>query len=775
VLRQRYIQAARLTAPKIAAATPAAGIDGYWLSDTLYYFLAERMDSSRGRMVAVPSIADCSSGKVVEVIPLQSLLALLAEHSGKSLDVDALSRAELDMRDKDTLTVSIDGKDYLIDVRTRRVVSATDSLGVPALYSPDGRYACIVRGYDLWLKERDTGDERPLTSDGAPHCCYGQESETNLSAVSYRKRPQPVGLWSPDSQWFLTQRVDERSLPEMALVENAPPGGGRPVLHRYKYALPGDPLPVVTYVAIHIPTGRVTTFDDFPVPIATLSPFGTDRVWFGHTQTAWFLHLDRYCKQANLVMLDLRRGAGRVVLSETAASGYLDLSPRLAETPNVRTLSGSEEAIWFSERDGWGHLYLYDTSTGKLKNQITRGEWLVTDIVHVDEQQRRVLFLAAGIETNAEPARRVFCAANLDGTGFEVLLNHDGDIFVRAAAEFRRSQTRPFRPQNARVGISPDLRFGIVRYASVQRGNVTEVVDLRTKSGFAIAAVLPSEGDVQSRYFTSLAADGVTQLHGVMFLPPDFDESRRYPLIDYIYPGPQVVQQPQSYNATNSAPAKALAALGFVTIMLDTRGMPMRSWALHQVGYGELLEPQLADHAAVVRALCAQRSFIDAERVGMIGHSGGGAATARAMFDYGDTFKVGVSVCGNHNSSLYATLWSDKYRGDPGTPRSWPDQANGAVAHKLSGKLLLISGDMDENVHVSHTLALADALIRANKDFDLLIVPNAGHLVMMTSGYAQRRIWDYFVRNLLHEEPPANFELKFEPWELDRYAKRTEP
>jgi dipeptidyl aminopeptidase/acylaminoacyl peptidase len=256
-----------------------------------------------------------------------------------------------------------------------------------------------------------------------------------------------------------------------------------------------------------------------------------------------------------------------------------------------------------------------------------------------------------------------------------------------------------------------------------------------------------------------------------MFLPSDFDESQRYPLIDYIYPGPQIAQKPQSFRSMNSTVARALAELGFITVMFDTRGMPFRSRTLHQMGYGHLLEPQLADHAAVVRQLCKCYAFIDGDRIGIVGQSGGGAAAARALFDYGDLFKVGVSICGNHDSNQMNASWSDRYRG-PGDPQRWADQANGTAAGKLTGNLLLISGDMDENVHVGHTLGLVDALVRANKDFDLLIVPNAGHEVLMSNGYVQRRIWDYFVRHLRAETPPRDFEVRYESHELARFLKR---
>jgi dipeptidyl-peptidase-4 len=767
-MSKRYSQAVRLTAPKVAAHTPGIAVEGYWLDRRRFFFLADRIEPSLGRMLAIPSIADCETSTVEEVIALEALADLLSDQSGQLFDLAALSSAEFDMPFSDILGVSLGGQDFLVDLG-RRAVTARPSLEMPALYSPDGSYACFVRGHDLWLKERGTGVERPLTSDGKPHHAYGQHSETGLSAVSYRKRPIPVGLWSPDSEWFLTYRIDERSLPELALIQHSPPGGGRPLLHRYKYPIPGDTLPTATYVAIHIASGRVLTFDEVPSPVLGFPPFFSRMSWFGGMQEAWFVRMDRYSRQADLIRLDLASGASRIVLNEKAVSGYMDLNPIIIGTPNVRTMAGSASVIWFSERDGWGHLYLHDAVTGTLKNRITSGEWLVRDIVHVDAEHRKLLFLASGFDREADPARRSLCSVSLDGTGFETLLTYEGDVFVPKTEPCGPDQDRPFRPFNSQAGISPDGRFGVVRYASVDRGNRTDIVDLRARRGFTIASALPTLSDVPPRQFTALAADGTTRLHGVMFLPSDFDERQRYPLVDYIYPGPQVTQQPQSFRSINSSHSMALAELGFITIMFDTRGMPWGSRASHHLGYGALLEPQLADHAAVVRQLCERYPYINSERIGMIGESAGGAATARALFDYSEIFKVGVAACGNHDPTFYSSYWSDKYRGsDRG---EWATQANGTAAHKLDGKLLLIAGDMDENVHISQTLSLVDALVRANRDFDLLIVPNEGHTVLFTSGYAQRRTWDYFIRNLLGETPPSNFEIKFEPYELARFAK----
>jgi dipeptidyl-peptidase 4 len=618
------------------------------------------------------------------------------------------------------------------------------------LISPDGRYACVVKGYDLWLKDSSTGTERQLTNDGQTHYCYGQQSETGLSAISYRQHPSPMASWSADSQWLLTHRIDERFLPDLALVQHAPPGGGRPILHQFKYAMPGDPLPTAIYVAIHIASGRLVSFDDVSAPVvAAYAPFART-AWFDETNKIWMLRFDRCFKQIDLVCLDPEQGSGRVVLSETASSGYIDVHPIMGLTPNVRILAASREIIWYSERDGWGHLYLHDADTGDLKGRITEGNWFVRDVVHVDERRRKILFLAAALDPRADPAHRSLCSVNLDRSDFQLLLQHDGDIYAS--------------------GVSTDSRFATVQYRSVDRGNHTEIVDLTTRRGVEIAASLPEPNEVLPRRFIALAADGVTRLHGVMFLPSDFDETHAYPLIDYIYPGPQTLHQPQSFCSISSTQARAFAELGFVTLMIDTRRMPIGNRDVQQDGYGQLLEPQLADHAAVVNQLCERHAFIDRTRIGVLGNSGGGAAAVRALCDYADIYTVAVAVNGNHDCSLYTTVWSDKYRGCD-NPSAWISQANGAVASKLRGKLFLIAGDMDENVHVSQTLSLVDALIKANRNFDLLIVPNEGHLALTHSGYVQRRVWDYFVLNLLGEKPPDNFAIHFEPHAIARASK----
>ena len=237
--------------------TAGISVDGYWIDSNRFYFLAERFDPEIGRLLAVPSVANTLDDSTKEIIGLEALAAVLSKRSAQMIDLIDLSSAEFDMPNADTLAVSLGGWDYHVSVADQCVIVARPSIDAPALYSPNGRYACHVSGHDLWLREIGAELNRPLTCDGRAFLCYGQEPETSLATVTYRRRKYPVGLWSPDSQWFLTHQIDERSVPNTALIQHSPPEGGYPILHTFKRALPGDPVPIGTYVAIHIASGRV--------------------------------------------------------------------------------------------------------------------------------------------------------------------------------------------------------------------------------------------------------------------------------------------------------------------------------------------------------------------------------------------------------------------------------------------------------------------------------------------------------------------------------------
>jgi dipeptidyl aminopeptidase/acylaminoacyl peptidase len=771
-MRERYERAAAALPMSVLPRTPGNAVEGYWIDDHRYFHLAEHLDPALDRIIDTPAIFDADTGVGRPLISLPALAGLLSADRDTPVAMSELAGVQFDLPEPGLLAVCFSGDWRLVDLASERIVKTEAGAADSELYSPDGKSACFLRGHDLWLRDRGTGEVRPLTSDGARHDAYAQHPEHGVSPVSYRRRPTPVGTWSRDSEWFLTHRIDERELPEAALVQNAPPGGGRPILHTFKFATPGDPLPLLTFVAIHAPTGRTVTAFAGEMPL--FSPFSMKTAWFPDARTFCFIQSDRHQRRATLIEVSLETGEARALVSETVTTGYIDLHPILAAQPNVRRLTASDAVIWPSERDGWAHLYLCEGGEGGPISQITHGAWQVRDIVHVDEARRRILFTAGGIDPEADPGLRRLCAADFDGGRFQQLLSDTGDVAVRAEPLAGLSQDRPFRPSFAAVGASPDGRYVVARRTHLIEGSRTVIADLETCGETLIAATDRAAGwaDRGPRRFQALAADGVTTLHGALFTPSDFHESRVYPVIDFLYPGPQSAWHPRSFGSRIGCQAQALAELGFAVVMMDTRGVPFRSRTLHQAGYGQQLEPQLADHVAVVDQLCRRHAFLDPTRVGLLGLSGGGLAAARGLFDYPERFKAAVSIAGNHDSRHYVAGWLNIY-GGPDDQEAWREQSSAAAAHKLTGDLFLISGDMDENVHPSHTLGLVDALIKANKDFDLLIVPNEGHVVLLTSPYVQRRVWDFLVRKLMGAEPPKEFELKFDPVDLASTGKAT--
>ncbi|WP_182911932.1 DPP IV N-terminal domain-containing protein [Sphingomonas cavernae] len=769
----RYERAANRDAMRSTRLTPNNNLSGYWIDNQRFFYSSEHFDADLDRVISTPMIADMSSGSAGPIMPLEQLAIELTKHSEAPIEVAAFADAEYDMPNDSQLVVTLNGTAFRLDIATKSASSAEPLSTDPELFSPDGQFACFVQGNDLWLRDRVTGETRELTNDGAPYLAYGQQSECCLGMVSYRKHPVPVAIWSPDSQWLLTHRIDDREVPDLPLVQHASPDSLRPVLHTYKYATMGDPSPIATFVAIHIPTGRIVEATDFPAIVFAFSPIAMRLAWFGDDgATCYFIRSNIYQTETDLVELNLDTGKSRIVVSEKAEQGYLDLHALVAAQINVRPLASSNELIWYSQRDGWGHLYLYDAATGALKNQITQGDWIVRDIIHVDEGKRRILFLAGCMDMETDPGNRRLCSVNFDGSDLRVVIADSCDVMISPRSLSGHDQEKPFHPSYARTGASADGRYVVRKLSRIDQGSRIDILDLEGNARLALASVdteLFGEW-TPPRPFKALAADNETMLYGTMFLPTDFEEGQHYPIIDYIYPGPQIAYAPRHFETIFASQARMLAELGFVVLMLDSRSVPLRSRAFHHAGYGHLLEPQLADHVAVIEQLCKRNAFMDRSRVGMIGQSGGGYATARALFDYPDMFKVGVSVCGNHDSRAYAQLWLSKY-GGPGSESSWEAQSNQSAAKKLQGDLLLVSGDMDENVHVGHTLSLANALVQANRDFDLLIVPNAGHGVLLTDAYTQRRVWDYFVSRLAGLRHPKNFPLEYRPADTARIWK----
>jgi len=607
--------------------------------------------------------------------------------------------------------------------------------------SPDGKKAVFIREFNLWIRDTATNTQKQLTKDGVKDFGYATDN------AGWVRSDRPVVAWSPDSRKIATFQQDQRGVGEMYLVDTKV---GHPTLQAWKYPLPGDSvITTIQRVVIDVDQARVIRFQMPPDQhrgtlcdnLVCRGGEWSDVQWSQDAARLAFVSTSRDHKQAQLRVADATTGAIREVFEEKVASQYESGMGRV----NWRYLPVSNEILWYSERDNWGHLYLYDLATGKMKNQITTGEWAVTQLLRVDEKNRILYLLGVGKEKGRDPYFAHFYRIGFDGRNETLLTPEDGTHDIT---------------------LSPTGRYFLDSYS---KPDVPPVTVLRDADGKLLSTIekadisrLVTAGWKPPVPFTVKARDGATDLFGLMYKPTNLDEKKKYPIINHIYPGPQGGSVGSRAFSASRGDAQALAELGFIVIELDGMGNPLRSKKFQDTYYGNLGDNTLPDQVAGMKQLALRYPWIDLDRAGIYGHSGGGFAAAGAMFRYPDFFKVGISEAGNHDNRAYEDDWGERYHGllerkDDGTS-NYDDQANQNLAKNLKGHLLLAHGTMDNNVPPYNTLLVVNELIKANKDFDLIMLPNRNH-GFGNEPYMVRRRWDYFVRYLLRAEPPKEYEL----------------
>ncbi len=627
------------------------------------------------------------------------------------------------------------------DAEGGRRGNAPGGLGRNEVASPDKKREAFIRDYNLWVRDVATKKETQLTTDGVKDFGYATDN------AGWAHSDRPILLWSPDSKKIATYQQDQRGVGDMYLVDTQV---GHPHLEAWKYPLPGDNVvTTIQRVIIDVDNARVVRLQMPPDQhrstlcdnVACRGGEWADVEWSPDASQLAFVSTSRDHKHEQLRVADASTGAVRDVLEETVPTFFESGNGAV----NWRYLPGSNEIIWFSERDNWGHLYLYDLATGKLKNQITKGDWNVTQLLHVDEKNRLLYFLGVGHEKNCDPYFVHFYKTGFDGQGLTLLT-----------------------PENANhdISLSPSGRYFVDNYSTPDTPPVSV---LRDANGKLISTLeradisrLSATGWKPPIPFTVKARDGVTDLYGLMFKPTNFDPAKKYPIINHIYPGPQTGSVGSRSWSAARGDAQSLAELGFVVVEIDGMGTPWRSKKFHEAYFGDLGDNTLPDQVAGMKQLGQRYSWIDIDRAGIYGHSGGGYATADAMFRYPDFFKVGISESGNHDNREYEDDWGEKWQGlleRKGNTTNYDGQANENIAKNLKGHLLLAHGTMDDNVPPYNTLLVVNALIKANKDFDLLLLPNQHHGYGDATSYMTRRRWDYFVRYLLGAEPPHEYEM----------------
>ena len=650
--------------------------------------------------------------------------------------------------DGKSIIFKADGKQYKCDLQGYGVSADSSHMGNQAVRpsrrggggdevaSPDGKKVAYIKDYNLWVKDIDTKKETQLTTDGVKDFGYATDN------AGWKHSDAAILKWSPDSKKIATFKQDQRKVSDMYLVST---NVGKPVLKTWKYPLPGDSvIATIQRVIINVDVPKVIVLQIPPDPHrATLSDdvssSGTfdDVDWTADGSQLAFVSTSRDHKNEKVRIADAATGAVGEIFEETVPTQY----ESGWETINWHYLPKSNEIIWFSERDNWGHLYLYDATTGKVKNQITKGEWVVTQLLRVDEKKRELYFMADGREAE-NPYFSQFYKIGFDGKHLKLLTPESG---------------------NHQVTLSPSKSYFIDGYS---KPDVPPVIVLRDLNGKLIIPLektdisrLTASGWKPVTPFSVKAHDGTTEIYGLMFTPTNLDPNKKYPVIDYIYPGPQGGSVGSWSFAVSRGDNQALAELGFIVVAIEGTSNPLRSKSFHDMSYGNMSENTLPDQVSGIRQLAQKYAYIDTGKVGIWGHSGGGFATAAAMFRFPDFFKVGISESGNHDNRNYEDDWGERYDGLT-SKSDYPAHANELYAKNLKGKLMLAHGLMDDNVPPQNTLLVVEALEKANKDYDLVVFPNSAHGYGQYSLYMMRRRWDYFVKNLLGGTPPKEFVLK---------------
>ena len=656
----------------------------------------------------------------------------------KEAKLGAMSQAAL-ARDRRTLAFRADGRAWTMDLATFAISAAFGKAEAPGAVpagedesdtararrarSPDGRWEAFVRDDNLWLRELATRREVQLSTGGSAGNTFRRDaSRARMVSMQFDRADYPASeadvRWAPDCKRLVAMQT--RLVPErrVTLVESSPPDQLQPRTSSYPYLKPGDEIPI----------GRPHLFEaeaarEIPIDQSALqNPWSLDNVrWLPDSSRFTFQHNQRGHQLLQMLAVDAATGALSVVAEERSETFvHYSRGGRLTEH-----IDATGELIWPSERDGWVHLYLYDVRAAKLKNPITRGEWVVRGIEHIDRAKRTVCFRAAGAGGLDDPYYEQLCRVNFDGTGFAVLTPEDGMHHVH---------------------LSPDRKFFVDTWSRVDAPPVS--VLRRLDEGMIVmpletadaTQLLAARGRWPER-FVAKGRDGVTDIHGIIQRPRGFFPAKKYPVVERIYAGPHGYFVPKTFGAHDP-----LVERGFIVVQIDGMGTAGRSKKFHDVAWRNVADAGFPDRIAWLKAAAAKFPEMDLTRLGIYGTSAGGQSALGALLFHGDFYHAAASDCGCHDNRMDKIWWNEQWFGWPVGPEY---AANSNVTHaaKLAGRLFLVVGEMDRNVDPASTYQVANALAKAGKDFEYLVMPGAGHGVFRTP-YGRKRMEDFFVRTL---------------------------
>ncbi len=780
-VKANYQLASRFSPDKLRKLIFSTSVDPHWLklsnrfwyqyetSDGKQWYIVDPVAKTKRKMFDMDKLAAGITLVVKDPFDAQHLPIenLKFSRDEKSITfevrstVDELKPDRKDLKAADSLQKKVFS--FNLDLATERLTEIPNFKKPKAkpnwgAVAPDSSAIIFSKNFNLyWMdkenykkaiqnEEDSTIVEHQLTKDGVKFYSYGSDGDgenNELNEKNNKKRRGAFVYWSPDSKHFILSRTDSRKVKDFWVINSV--SSGRPTLETYKYHMPGEAeAPITEFVLFNFPNKTFKTLKPNAFKDQTISVWGApslnkDRdnefrpaIWLGDNSKFYFNRTSRDLKRIDVSTIDINTGEVTTIIEERFNT-YVEITrPAL--------INGGKELIHWSERDGWAHFYLFD-GNGKMKNQITQGPYHVESIVNVDEKNRVLYFTANGKEAKEDPYYYHLYKVNFDGSGLQLLNKGDFDHQVNM-----NDEGRFFVNNFSRVNTVP---------ASVLMDNLgNKVMDLEV----ADLSLLMETGYKFPEPFKVKADNGVTDLYGVMYKPFDFDPNKKYPIIEYVYPGPQTEAVNKSFGRSMDRMDR-LAQFGYIVITVGNRGgHPARSKWYHTYGYGNLRDYGLADKKAAIEQLADRHSFIDASKVGITGHSGGGFMSTAAMLVYPDFFKVAVSAAGNHDNAIYNRWWSEKHHGvkevitaKGDTTFKYAIDKNPELAKNLKGRLLIMHGDIDNNVNPAGSIRLAHALVKANKRFDYMLVPGQRHGFGDMTEYYFWRLADYFNNYLLDD------------------------
>ena len=729
-IQERYEQAEQFLPKNIRKLVKNIHVTPNWVDESSDFWFKKETDKGYEYR-----LFNSKKGNSSLAFDHQKIADILSELKEKKVSADSLALRDLKFVDnqksisfsykKQTVTVKLDN--YSFEKTDKEELEKSQSK------SADGKWMVEVKNYNLYLTNLETGQEKALTDDGIQKYEYATPvSWYRMVDISKGEKYDPSisVVWSPDSKKFVTFKIDRREIGELYLYQSLPDSGMRAKVWSYERALPGEDAHIYEYYIFDVEKGTKTKVD--------LPPFSTFLSsiwpqWLENNEEFYFANFSRGYKEISLYLADAN--SGKIIqLANNKSETMVEY-----QLTDCKWFDDQTKFTWASEQDGWNQLYLFNKE-GEQIRQLTKGEFVVKSVEYIDEKSGTIYFTAKGVQTGHDPYYTYLCSVQADGSKFKVLTPEIADHNVK---------------------ISPDGKYLVDNYSTIESKPVS--VFRRLKDGRVIAKIVESGIDELlatgwrfPKAFKAKARDGETDIYGAIFYPSHFDPTKKYPVIDGTYSGPQAVRTAKSFGRAYRASDVSLAELGFIVITVDGLGSAWRSKEFHDYSYENLGDIGAKDHIAAIKQMAEKYPYIDAERVGIYGHSAGGYDAAHALLIHPEFYSVAVSSAGNHDHGMAKAWWPEQYMGMPG--EHYKEQSNLTLAKNLEGHLLLVHGDMDNNVNPASSMRLAAELVKHNKDFELLLIPNRNH-GLSDHPYFIRKRWDYFVENLLNEESPKEYQI----------------